>query len=141
MPDPTDSPMEFDGLPKVPEPSPRSPELSVDRPQVDALRELERLTRDLEDQSLGDRIRGVWTVIRGVADWLVLLAEDLFGPGTGQQKKKWVMDELLRQVELLERRLDLIPGWIQPLVFMLLRRMIAPLVEGAVQKAKRLGDL
>lgn len=122
-------------------PDHREAYLAVDRARVDEIGQLERMHAEAHGSSVADRIRGVWDVIRGTAEWLVILAEDLFGPGTGQEKKKWVMDELFRVIERMEKRLDLIPGWIQPLVFMIARRLIGPAVEAALAKVKRLGAL
>lgn len=127
----------------IPEPTPRKVRLEVDPVTVTRdLPSLDPIVPDMaavEDASLGDRIRAVWNVVQVFVEEAVKAAEVLLGPGTGPEKKAYVVRETLDLIRALEERVDFIPGLFQGIVFKALEMGVGFLVDRVVGNLKARG--
>lgn len=87
------------------------------------------------------KILRLWRDVREHARDFVEYAEYLLGPGRGAEKKEFVREEILSQLEELEAERDLLPASIQPLVFKGIRLALNYAIERAVKELTEQGAI
>lgn len=98
--------------------------------------------RWLEDEELtmkpdtAEKIRAIWSTVERVAEELIQAAEALYGPKTGEQKKTYVEGKLLEYLKQLEGRVDIIPGWMEPIVFKAVEFSVGFIIERVLKALK-----
>lgn len=121
----------------LPDPTSTSP---IEMPDLDPLaREYSEV--EIRNMTLADKIRHYWTVIDTFTEQAVVSAESVLGPGTGDQKKDYVTHRVLGFLKRMEDRVNVIPDWIQPVVFHGFRFGLSMTIERVVKSFKARGTI
>lgn len=119
--------------PEIPDPEPKVVRWEESLPPVKKMPELQPLVKAMratpEGSSFVDRVRAVWTVIEPFTEGAIRTAEAIYGPGTGTTKKAVVQHQLMTLLRHAEGRVDLVPDWLEPIVFKGLQIASGPLIE------------
>jgi len=99
------------------------------------------LTADEEAPSLGDRIKTLWSVVRVVAEDVVVVVERIATSESGKQKKKIAVQTVLDWLKQVEGKFDWIPSWMESIVFYGLKLALGIIVERAFGNMLALGEV
>lgn len=94
-----------------------------------------------QDSGWLEKFRTVWALLQAFVENLVTAAEAIYGPGTGAQKKTIVTEMALKWLKEGEKRMNLIPDWIQPLVFKAVELGLDMMIEKVVKNFKKAGTI
>lgn len=109
------------------------------RPIPPTLDPLTAAVEPTEKPSLADRIRAVWSIVEAYTEELVRGAEVFFGPQTGAEKKDYVTTEAMKLLRELEKWVNLVPDWIEPLVMRSIEWGLSVMIERIVRTLKNRG--
>lgn len=91
--------------------------------------------------TLADKIRHYWSIIDTFTEQAVMSAEAILGPGTGADKKRFVAQKVMELLDTIEKRVNVIPDWIQPIVFRAFRFGVDMTIERVVKSFKARGSI
>lgn len=108
------------------------PKIEKPRPSLTAGISDAFIPREIEvsdNYTLVERIKALWTIVEMVVSELIQAAETLFGPGTGDQKRAYVIEKAMEAIGKMEEELDIVPDRIQSVVFASVRWALGMVVE------------